>query len=85
MAIKLKIQDPTVRLRAGEGGSLRLSAFAGVPVYPDTYSGSTRVTPSEETQVLGTSGLMVPDNVVVDPIPSNYGRILYDGSTIKVY
>ena len=49
------------------------------------YEGNYTVTPSESTQTLSTSGMRMTDNVTVEPIPSNYGRILWNGSTLTVY
>lgn len=56
-----------------------------MPVFPPGYEGETVITPSEETQVLDTAGLVVATNITVNPIPSNYGRILWDGSVLTVY
>ena len=49
------------------------------------YDGPTEITPSEEAQVLPTSGKGVASNIVVNAIPSNYGRIAWDGRALKVY
>lgn len=54
------------------------------PILPDGYEGQTTVTPTQETQVLQTAGLVVSQNIIVNPIPSNYGLITWDGSTITV-
>lgn len=54
-------------------------------VMPTPYSGRVVVTPSEEVQTLETAGLSMPENVVVNPIPSNYGRIEYNGTTLRVF
>lgn len=48
------------------------------------YDGAYTVTPSEETQTLGTSSRLLSQDVVINPIPSNYGLITYDGSVIRV-
>lgn len=48
------------------------------------YTGEYEVTPSDEAQVLETSGLMMTDNVTINPIPSNYGLITWNGSTLTV-
>ena len=42
------------------------------------------VTPSEETQILQTADRTVLQNIVINPIPSNYGRITWNGSTLTV-
>lgn len=49
------------------------------------YEGATEVTPAEETQVLDTDGMIVDDSITVLPIPSNYGRIAWNGSVLMVY
>lgn len=49
------------------------------------YEGPTEITPSEDTQVLPTAGKGSASNIVVNPIPSNYGRIAWDGTKLTVY
>ena len=83
MAIKLKVQDTTVRLKAVDD-TISLKTQTGIPIYPTHYTGAYEVTPSAETQTLSTEGLMMTSNVVVNPIPSNYGLITYNGSVITV-
>lgn len=50
----------------------------------DPYTGETVITPTQETQVLHTTGLMIPTDITIKPIPSNYGLITWDGSTLTV-
>ena len=52
-------------------------------VYP-IYTGETTVTPSAETQTLSTSGTTLTSDITIDPIPSNYGLITWDGVTLTV-
>lgn len=52
-------------------------------VYP-LYTGSIEVTPSAERQILPTINRTVTDNIVINPIPSNYGLITWNGSTLTV-
>ena len=61
-------------------GSLTIPASSGVPV----YDGSVEVTPSTEEQVIHTDHRMVLSDITINPIPSNYGLITWDGSTITV-
>lgn len=51
--------------------------------YP-VYTGPMVVTPTQETQVLETELKSVTGNIVVNPIPSNYGLITWDGSVLTV-
>ena len=48
------------------------------------YSGTVEVTPSAEAQILPTKGYMLESNVVINPIPSNYGLITWDGTRLTV-
>ena len=50
----------------------------------ESYAGAYTVTPSQTAQVLETAGLLMTDNVTVNPIPQNYGLITYDGYGITV-
>lgn len=50
----------------------------------DTYSGPTTVTPSDQTQILSTAYKNVASDIVINPIPSNYGRISYNGAVLTV-
>lgn len=49
-----------------------------------TYTGATIVTPSTSEQVLNTADKAVTRNIVINPIPSNYGLITWNGSTLTV-
>lgn len=57
-----------------------------VKEYVDTeaYIGEYEVTPSSETQTLDTTGKRMTRPVVVNPIPSNYGLITWNGSFLTV-
>ena len=50
----------------------------------DYYTGPYEVTPSQETQVLNTASLSMAENVVINPVPSNYGRVAWNGSYLTV-
>lgn len=85
MKLKLKIQDNgPVKLRVQDQTPISFKAETGVPIYPTSYSGAYAVTPGAEAQVLPTAGLMMTQNVTVEPIPNNYGLITWDGHTITV-
>lgn len=49
-----------------------------------TYTGETVITPSTTEQVLNTAEKVVTRNIVINPIPSNYGLITWNGSTLTV-
>lgn len=84
MAIKLKVQTTEVKLKVGEKDAARFKASEGIPIYPNPYSGTIDITPTEEAQIVPTSGYMMQADIVVEPIPSNYGLITWDGTTLTV-
>lgn len=50
----------------------------------DWYEGEYEVTPSQQMQVMPTRGKAMIYDFVVKPIPSNYGLITWNGSTLTV-
>lgn len=50
---------------------------------PD-YDGDYDIIPTGEAQVLQTKNCRMTENVTVNPIPSNYGLITWNGSIITV-
>lgn len=57
-----------------------------VPRYilPPSFSGPYEVTPSDTEQVLETDSLYMTGNITINPIPSNYGLITWNGVTLTV-
>lgn len=53
-------------------------------VEADPYDGPYEVTPTQETQVLYTENKLMQHPVTINPIPSNYGLITWDGSALTV-
>lgn len=85
MSIRLKVQDQRpVRLRILADDHVTLKVSEGVPIYPNAYTGAVEVTPSSEVQTLETKGLMLTEHIKVNPIPSNYGLIMWNGQTLTV-
>lgn len=48
----------------------------------DPYTGAYEVIPAEAAQTLNTTGKLMSGNVVVKPIPKEYGRVTYDNRKI---
>lgn len=51
--------------------------------YPE-YDGPIEITPTQEAQTLDTAMRSVLENIVINPIPSNYGKITWNGSILTV-
>ena len=59
--------------------NVRVAAGGG-----EACEGNYEITPSEELQTLPTANRMLARNIVVAPIPQNYGRITYNGGGIII-
>ena len=63
----------------GLKGTLSLSTGSAPP-----YEGETVFTPTRQTQTIQAEGFLFSENITINPIPSNYGLITWDGVTITV-
>ena len=61
-------------------GTLTIPSAVGV----DTYAGPYEYTPTEDTQTVAISHKMATENIVINPIPFNYGLVTWNGSTLTV-
>lgn len=50
----------------------------------DRYGGAYEFTPTNETQTIYAGGLLVERDITIHPIPSNYGLIEWNGSTLTI-
>ena len=79
------IEDETIKLDVSDNETISLDiAEIGYPVYPENYKGPYTVTPSRNKQVLKVGGMMASEDITVEPIPSNYGLISWNGAFITV-
>lgn len=65
-------------------GSMEGTLTIPTIIEAEAYDGDYEITPSEETQILMTAEKTAKGNITINPIPSNYGRITYNGSTITI-
>lgn len=57
-----------------------VSHFEPLPYYEGEYE----ITPSIEAVTLNTANLSMAQDIVINPIPQNYGLITYNGGYITV-
>jgi hypothetical protein len=50
----------------------------------ETYDGPYEFTPTQETQTVQTADKVLLDDIIIHPIPQNYGLITYNGRKITV-
>ena len=77
--------DLSGSLDCKEGFKISGTLICGAGSSPiDDYAGPYTVTPTQSTQVLNTQNLRATQNITVNPIPSNYGLIEWNGSYMTV-
>ena len=64
--------------------SAEVGIFTAMREILPIYDGAVSVTPSAETQTLRTENKSLMSDIIINPIPNNYGLITWDGSTITV-
>ena len=76
--IKVTIQNPSVKTNQGTPVARAYE--------PDRepYEGSYEITPSASAVTLAVAGKRMTDDLVIEPIPNNYGLITWDGTIITV-
>lgn len=48
------------------------------------YQGGVTYTPSDSVQIVATKDLVLDDDITINPIPSNYGRVEWNGAFLTV-
>lgn len=76
-ALALDVGDAS--LEWGEDEYVRV-----VNAQADEYDGPYEATPTEDAQTFATQAKLMTADFTVAPIPTNYGRITYDGSIIHI-
>ena len=79
----LNVKDGDVQLVTEVGAEFGVVTKVNEGAYP-IYSGPVSVIPSRQAQVLPTVNKSVLQNIVVQPIPQNYGLITWNGTVLTV-
>lgn len=86
MKLTATIQPQTVEISVDP---TNMGVSLGSPVVKEyldveAYTGAYEVTPSSEVQTLDTAGKRLTQPVTINPIPSNYGLITWNGQFLTV-
>lgn len=81
-----EIQQGTIHIQSVTGDTIRPASVqvAIVDFGVDPYEGPYTVTPGDATVTLETRDLRMTENVTIAAIPSNYGKIGWNGSALTV-
>lgn len=75
----------TLAAEAGEEITVEPAlAYVKQELHLTPYEGSYEITPSDQPQTLSTEMKEMIHDLVINPIPSNYGLITWNGSTLTV-
>lgn len=79
--VEVRLPDP-VRVEVATSPPLVVGVTRSdaVPVFGGDYT----VTPGDEAQTIPCAGLRMSTDITINPVPSNYGRISWNGSTLTV-
>lgn len=66
-----------------------VGADTGTPVVKEyvsveNYEGEYTFTPGDEAQTVPVEGYRMKHDITINPIPSNYGKITYNGAILTV-
>lgn len=85
----------TIEIIGGGGGTIDIvgggerhatisvTGSGAVPV--PQYSGPYEFTPGDEAQTVQIARKMATQNITIHPVPSNYGKISWNGSVLTVF
>ena len=74
----------TATLTARVGETYSLDSDAAYVREAEEYTGATEFTPTDEVQTVPIAGKTPAQDIIINPIPSNYGLITWNGSTLTV-
>ena len=57
-----------------------LTIAGSIPSFPGPYT----ITAGDAAQAISCAGLLMPQDIVVEAVPSNYGKIAWDGISLSV-
>lgn len=85
--VRLRVDDAaSATIRVNDPPAVTFGADEYTPYVPQVveYQGPYEVTPTTTAQTLATMGLLSTADIVIDPIPSNYGLVTWDGAVLTV-
>lgn len=71
-------------ITSSESRNIVMVDQGGINQWAPDYEGSYTVTPTQSTQTLPTADKNLAYDITVNPIPSNYGLITWNGSVLTV-
>jgi len=81
-----QVQQGTIHILGVTSGVIRPISIETAVIHWDgePYEGPYEFTPTQETQTVAINGKTAHQDITINPIPSNYGLITWDGSALTV-
>lgn len=79
--------NPSAKLTVKGQNDISFSSTQYIEVYEksvEVYDGDYEFTPTDEPQTIAIENKRATQNITINPIPSNYGLITWDGATLTV-
>lgn len=79
--------NPSARLTVKGQSDISFSTVQYIEVHErtvDVYEGTYEFTPTDATQTIAIENKRATQNIIINPIPQNYGLITWDGATLTV-
>lgn len=87
VTVTAQLNDSIVEVTPEISGNIEAEAVLATVVRSanyEEYSGTYEFTPMAETQTVETAEKVLLSNITINPIPSNYGLITWNGATLTV-
>ena len=84
LRVNMTVDTSQTSYRVGVNSNLHSISMKSALTFAPLYQGVYEMYPSLEEQTLHTQEYLLTRDIVVKPVPSNYGRITYNGSYLLV-
>ena len=72
-----------IRAKIGNAANMR-SNLVIASSDKELWKGAYTFTPTQQNQTIPVSGYVMENDIIVEKIPDYYGRIIYNGSKIRI-
>lgn len=81
-----QISQGSIHIASVSGSTIRPASIqiANVEFPEEPYEGEYTFTPTAEAQTIAINGKVALHNITIQPIPSNYGLVAWNGSTLTI-
>lgn len=79
--IRLKVSEQKINLKVHED---KITLHSDLKYENSPYQGEYEITPTEETQTVYIKDKKALGNIIVNPIPNNYGKVTRVGAAITI-